>query len=180
MGSSDCFAPVGGRLGLLLRPWVLRSLVPPPYDAPACRLLAAALQQGNAFEETRCSARKFPIVRTAVGMKTKDCFSTSKSYRRTKPWQRGEKKEKKACLLTFFIAAFSKNVCVEKRESRRVCDASQGGNEKTRERRSARGERVHKSLLSGPTMRAFHVWNLDIINNESSRTAAAAALLAGS
>lgn len=54
--------------------------------------ISRSLQRGIAFDKTRCSARKIPIVQTTEGMKTKGCFLHAKSYRLTKPRQCGKKR----------------------------------------------------------------------------------------
>lgn len=137
------------------------------------RLLAAACREERLFKMTRCSARKIRHCLKRRGNEDKRLFLHAKSYRHTKPrrcrW--GEKKKRR--VLTFFSARlFQINCsgkCVEKnRDSgRRIRDASRGGNEKTRGKNWERGE--YTGSFIWPTIPAFHVWNLDIINNKSSR-----------
>lgn len=68
--------------------------------------------------------------------------------------------------LTFFNMTFQ-IIWLEsmlKTEGRRIYDVRWDGNEKTA-RRSRRGTREDTESFIWPTMQAFHVWNLDIINN---------------
>lgn len=133
--------------------------------------ISRSFQRGNASEETRCCCcKKNPYCSNRKGNEDKRLFLHAKSYRHTKPRQCGEKKYD--TFADIFRSSFQinwlENVSRKRRDQENMwCKPGRKWENKREELRE--GEYTESFIW--PTMRAFHVWNLDIINNKSSHTA---------